>query len=161
MLLAFSVFAQARHGQLDVDPKRRQFGVQFVHLGTVGGCVTAPRKRRSGCTEQMANGSVGGDHERLDHLRCLVGPFDLNPQFILSLKARSQFRVVEIESDFTGLPCGGQRQHPVVGIRGQHIVVGDVGRDLNDGFVGLRVHDGVVTVQRHGDHHRQAVHIGS
>ena len=159
--LAFTVLAQAGHGELYPDVQRRQLGVQPLHFGTVGRGVAAPRKRGASGAEQVADCGVGGDHEGLDHPRGLVGPLHLHTQFVFAVKARAQFRVVEVQADFTALPNGGERQHVIVGVRLKHVPVGDVGLDVNDRFVSVGVYDVVLVVKVHADDHRQAVDIGS
>ena len=109
----------------------------------------------------MTDCSVGGDHEGLDHPRGFVGPLHLHAQFILAVKARSQFGVVEVQANFTALPNGCERQHLIVGFRLKHVPVGDVGLDVDDRFVGVGVHDIVPVVKVHADDHGQSVNIGS
>ena len=94
-----------------------------------------------GLAKQVTHRSVGGDHERLDHSRGFVGPFDLNPNVVLVVHPRAEFRIVEVESCFTRLPHAGQRQHVVVSIGGRHISIGDVGAHVDDRFVGMGVND--------------------
>ena len=93
---AFTVLAQAGHGELYPDVQRRQFGVQPLHLWTVRRGVAAPRKRGASGAEQVADRRIGGDHEGLDHPRGFVGPLHLNTQLVFTVEARAQFRIVEI-----------------------------------------------------------------
>ena len=109
----------------------------------------------------MANRSVGGDHEGLDHPSRFVGPFYYNSKFVLTVKAWAQLRIVEVEADFTVLPNSGEGQHVIVFVGLQHVAVSHVGLDVNDRFVGFGLNDGVVLIEVHADHHGQPVHVGA
>ena len=159
--LRFTVLAQARHGELNSDVEGGQFGVEFLHLGAVGGCVASPRQGSLRLAQKMAYGSVGGHHERLDHAGGVVGPLDLHAQFVIAVHPRAQFGVVEVQAGFTALPHGRQRQHVVVSVGLSHVAVCDVRFNVNDRFVGMGTNDVVLGVEVHAHHHRQSVHASS
>ena len=158
---ALPVFALTGHGQLDTDVQGGQLGVQSLHLGPVGRRVAAPRKRRTCRAEQVTDGGVGGDHERLDHACRFVGPLDFHPKVMLAVETRAKFGVVEVEANLTVLPGRRQCEHVVVGIGVEHVAIGNVVLDVNHGLVGVRLHDVVPVVKVHADDHGQAVHAGA
>ena len=158
---ALPVLALTWHGQLDTDVQGGQLGVQSLHLGSVGRGVAAPRQRRTGSAEQMADRCVGRDHERLDHACRLVGPFDFHAQVIFAVETGAEFGVVEVKTNLTVLPRSGQGQHVVKRVGLEHVAVGDVVLDVNHGLVGVRLHDVVLFIKVHADDHGQAVHAGA